>query len=193
VRDCCPVRVHCPYASTVHMRVHCPVLCLCTALPVPAQGGLTYFGIVKHAETLEKFLPLVADSGANSGADFAAFAAAIASFTFVLQYTILLGLAYLHIWCALCHLTSDLGSIAPTCSIAHAGESSCLAAREGGGNTATGPRHRAQPATTSSEGETSAGRAERLYGNWFGPRWPTRTMALCPLITAWRCEIRGVK
>ena len=134
------------------MRVHCPVLCLCTALPVPAQGGLTYFGIVKHAETLEKFLPLVSDSGANSGAAFAAFAAAIASFTFVLQYTILLGLAYLHIWCALCHLPLGLGfSHAPTCSIAHAGESSSLAAREGGGNKAVRAPGAVQPATTSQQ------------------------------------------
>ena len=143
------------------MRVHCPVLCLCTALPVPAQGGLTYFGIVKHAETLEKFLPLVADSGADSGADFEAFAAVIAACSrtaVVLQYTILLGLAYLHIWCALCHLTSDLGfSHAPTCSIAHAGESSSLAAREGGGNTAP------CPASYNFERRGDIGRTSRAF------------------------------
>ena len=48
-----------------------------------AQGGLTYLGLVKHADTLHQFLPHVET---------------FATFTYVLQCTILLGLVYFHIW-----------------------------------------------------------------------------------------------
>ena len=70
------------------MRVRCPVLCLCTALPLPAQGGLVHWGLRKHAGTLQEFLPIVEDF-----ATFATFA------TFV----VVLLTVYLHIWCALNH------------------------------------------------------------------------------------------
>ena len=99
------------------------VLCLCTALPAPAQGGLqglaNLLGFVIYSKTLERFIPM-ADTIHKVGEGM-----------YVLMCVLFF---YLHVWCALRPLTLGYTATLPRGSpLRRIAGGSTSSARPGGG------------------------------------------------------------
>ena len=99
------------------------VLCLCTALPAPAQGGLqglaNLLGFVIYSKTLERFIPM-ADTIHKVGEGM-----------YVLMCVLFF---YLHVWCALRRLTLGYTATLPRGSpLRRIAGGSTSSARPGGG------------------------------------------------------------